>query len=95
MARQASSRARRSQPGAGEVIQLAGGATASMPQRRKSASARGKCQPHVATSTHPHLTTIRQPYPQISAEMVRLFSSLPSMVPGPIMLAGIEPEEVA
>ena len=31
---------------------------------------------HVATSTHPHLTTIRQPYTQISAEMVRLLLSL-------------------
>jgi DNA-binding LacI/PurR family transcriptional regulator len=30
----------------------------------------------IATATHPHLTTIRQPYPRISAEMVRLLIGL-------------------
>ncbi len=30
----------------------------------------------IATATHPHLTTIRQPYPRISAEMVRLLVGL-------------------
>lgn len=31
---------------------------------------------HIASSTHPNLTTIRQPYPRISTEMVRLPLSL-------------------
>jgi DNA-binding LacI/PurR family transcriptional regulator len=31
---------------------------------------------HVATTTRPNLTTIRQPYPRISAEMVRLLLGL-------------------
>jgi DNA-binding LacI/PurR family transcriptional regulator len=30
----------------------------------------------IATASHPHLTTIRQPYPRISAEMVRLLLGL-------------------
>jgi len=30
---------------------------------------------HIATTTHPHLTTIRQSYPRIGAEMVRLLLS--------------------
>ncbi len=46
---------------------------------------------HIATGTHPNLTTIRQPYPRISTEMVRL---LLSMIDGDTPSAVIVPTEL-
>ncbi len=46
---------------------------------------------HIATTTHPNLTTIRQPYPRISTEMVRL---LLSMIEGESPAAVIVPTEL-